>query len=255
MAAMKSTGVSGGERRRKPRGAAAAPPRADGEWLGRLDALADQLAGLDDRGKIIDHVVSETMKLLPADQVVVRAEDDDVTAPLFTEENEGGPARALIPLAIAGRRFGAVEIAMKPSRAVSPGERALTLALARQCALALDSLALRKAQRAGLLVESVHVPVDEPVAVTPAPVAMTPEPVAVPPAPVDLAAASLRAVSPDVAAVQATIARLEADVRALAKLARSAELPPTTWVDQAERKALRDLEGLRAQLPGAENAA
>jgi len=234
----------------------AAPPLADGEWLGRLDALADQLAGLDDRRTIIDHVVSETMRLLPADQVVVRAEDDAaVTAPLFTEENEGGPARALIPLAIAGRRFGAVEIAMKPSRAVSPGERALSLALARQCALALDSLALRKAQRAGLLVESVHAPVEEPVAVTPAPVAMTPEPVAVPPAPVDLAAAPLRAVSPDVAAVQATIARLEADVRALAKLARSAELPPTTWVDQAERKALRDLEELRAQLPGAENAA
>ena len=65
----------------------------------------------------------------------------------------------------------------------------------------------------------------------------------------------LPAVSPDVAAVQATIARLEADVRALAKLARSAELPPPTWVDQAERKALRDLEELRAQLPSAENAA
>lgn len=240
MAATKSTGVTGGERRRKPRGAAAAPALADGEWLGRLDALADQLAGLDDRGTIIEHVVSETMKLLPADQVVVHA-DDAVTAPLFTDENEGAPARALIPLAIAGRRFGAVEIAMKPSRAVGPGERALSMALARQCALALDSLALRKAQRAGLLAESVHAPVEETVRETPAPVAMTPVPV--------------REVSRDVAAVQATIARLEADVRALAKLARSAELPPTTWVDQAERKALRDLEELRAQLPGAENAA
>jgi hypothetical protein len=214
---------------------------ADGEWLGRLDALADQLAGLDDRGTIIDHVVSETMKLLPADQVVVRADDDGVTAPLFTDESEGGPARALIPLAIAGRRFGAVEIAMKPSRTVGPGERALSIALARQCALALDSLALRKAQREGLLAESVHAPVEEVVSETPAPIALTPAP--------------LPALSPDVAAVQATIARLETDVRALAKLARSAELPPTTWVDQAERKALRDLEELRAQLPGAENAA
>ena len=245
MAATKSTGVTGGERRRKPRGAAATAALADGEWLGRLDALADQLAGLDDRGTIIEHVVSVTMKLLPADQVVVHSDDDVVTAPLFTDENEGAPARALIPLAIAGRRFGAVEIAMKPSRSVGPGERALSIALARQCALALDSLALRKAHREGLLAGSVHVPVEEPVVQTAAPieaaVAVTP-----PPSPV---------VSPDAAAVQATIARLEADVRALAKLARSAELPPTTWVDQAERKALRDLEELRAQLPGAENAA
>lgn len=248
MAATKSTGVTGGERRRKPRGAAAAPALADGEWLGRLDALADQLAGLDDRSTIIDHVVSEAMKLLPADQVVVHADGDALTAPLFTDENEGAPARALIPLAIAGRRFGAVEIAMKPSRSVSPGERALSLALARQCALALDSLALRKAQRGGLLAESVHVPVEEPVAETPAPVAVVPAPVAMPPAP-------MAAASADLAAVQATIARLEADVRALAKLARSAELPPTTWVDQAERKALRDLEELRTQLPGAANAA
>ena len=254
MAATKSTGVTGGERRRKPRGAAAAPALADGEWLGRLDALADLLAGLDDRGTIIDHVVSETMKLLPADHVVVHA-DDTVTAPLFTDENEGAPARALIPLAIAGRRFGAVEIAMKPSRSVSPGERALSIALARQCALALDSLALRKAQREGLLAESVHVPVEEPVTETPAPIALAPAPVAEMPAPVALAPAPLPAASSDVAAVQATIARLEADVRALAKLARSAELPPTTWVDQAERKALRDLEELRAQFPGAKNAA
>jgi len=248
MAATKSTGVTGGERRRKPRGAAAAPALADGEWLGRLDALADQLAGLDDRGTIIDHVVSETMKLLPADQVVVHA-DDAVTAPLFTDENEGAPARALIPLAIAGRRFGAVEIAMKPSRSVGPGERALSMALARQCALALDSLSLRKAQREGLLAESVHAPVAEPVAETPAPVAVSPDQI------VTVSPDQVVAVSQDVTAVQATIARLEADVRALAKLARSAELPPTTWVDQAERKALRDLEELRAQLPGAENAA
>ncbi len=253
MAATKSTGVSGGERRRKPRGAAAsAPALADGEWLGRLDALADQLAVLEDRGTIIEHVVSETMKLLPADQVVFRADDDAVTTPLFTDENDGVPARALIPLAIAGRRFGAVEIAMKPSRTVGPGERALSIALARQCALALDSLALRKAQREGLMAESVHVPVVEAVSETPAPVAAPIEatvaatPVSLPGPVADAAA---------VQAVQTTIARLEGDLRALAKLARSAELPPTTWVDQAERKALRDLEELRAQLAGSANAA
>ncbi len=241
MAATKSTGVTGGERRRKPR-AAAAPGLADGEWLGRVDALADQLSGLDDRGTIIDHVVSETMKLLPADKVVVHADDDDaLTAPLFTEENDGVPARAVIPLVIAGRRFGAVEIAMKPSRTVGPGERTLSIALARQCALALDSLAMRKAQREGLLAESVHVPIEETMIESSVPVEATPAPLA--------------ALATDATAVQATIARLEADVRALAKLARSAELPPTTWVDQAERKALRDLEELRAQLPSAENAA
>jgi hypothetical protein len=255
MAAAKSTGVTGGERRRKPR-AAAATGLADGEWLGRLDALADQLAGLDDRGTIIEYVVSETMKLLPADHVVVRADDDDaLTAPLFTEENDGVPARAVIPLAIAGRRFGAVEIAMKPSRTVGPGERTLSIALARQCALALDSLAMRKAQREGLLAESVHAPVDETMIESSAPVEVTPVPVEVTPVPVDPTPAPLFAPATDVTAVQATIARLEADLRALAKLARSAELPPTAWVDQAERKALRDLEELRAQLPGAENAA
>jgi hypothetical protein len=254
MSATKSTGVSGGERRRKSRGAAAATPApADGEWLGRLDALADQLAGLEDRSTIIEHVVSETMKLLPADQVVVRADVDAVTVPLFTDESEGVPARAVIPLVIAGRRFGAVEIAMKPSRVVGPGERALSIALARQCALALDSLALRKAQREGLVRDEaggaiIESPAESPTAVADpvaGEVAMTPPPVKLAPT----------VTAPDVAAVQATIALLESDLLALAKLARSAELPPTAWVDQAERKALRRLEELRVQLAGVENAA
>jgi hypothetical protein len=43
--------VSGGERRRRSRaasgGGAALSAPADGEWLGRLDALADRLAGLN----------------------------------------------------------------------------------------------------------------------------------------------------------------------------------------------------------------
>ena len=155
----------------------------------------------------------------------------------------------MIPLAIAGRRFGAVEIAMKPSRIVRPGERALSIALARQCALALDSLALRKAQREGLLAESVHAPVEEPVTRNAARRSRRP------PRRSRWPRRRCRPRLRTCAAVQATIARLEADLRALAKLARSAELPPTAWVDQAERKALRDLEELRAQLLGVENAA
>jgi hypothetical protein len=52
----------------------------------------------------------------------------------------------------------------------------------------------------------------------------------------------------DVTALQATLGRLESDVRALAKLARSAELPPAPWVDRAELTALRRLDEARAQL-------
>ena len=109
MAATKMNGVSGGERRRRHRSAngsavASAAP-VDGEWLGRLDALADRLAGLDDRALIIDQVVSEAMQLLPADEVRVYADAATITAPSFTEENDGAPARAVIPLVVAGRHF------------------------------------------------------------------------------------------------------------------------------------------------------
>jgi hypothetical protein len=250
-ATSKSNGVSGGERRRRSRtanGGAPGAPLADGEWLGRLDALADRLATLDDRSLIIDQVVSEAMHLLPADEVRVYADAVTITAPSFTEENDGAPARAVIPLVIAGRHFGAVEIAMKPQRAVGPGERALSIALARQCALAIDSMLLRRARPAAVETAPVETP---PLEVSGAPVAfVTPIATALEIAPT--------ATGPvfDSSAVQATLGRLESDLRALAKLARSAELPPAAWVDRAEATALRRLDEARAQLGArVENAA
>ena len=206
---------------------------ADGEWLGRLDALAGRLADLD---------VSETMTLLPADEVRVHAEAATDTIPSFTEELDGVPARLMIPLAIAGRHFGAIEIAIKAREVVGPGQRALGVALARHCALALDSLALRKAQRQAP--DVVAPPIAEPVVAAPGRV--------VPTAPV---AAVVATPAPDLGEAQAILGRLEGDLRALAKLARSAELPPTAWVDRAEQTALRRLEDLRAQLLGVAPAA
>jgi len=246
MAGTKSNGVSGGERRRRSRStnvsaavAVGLPTGGDGEWLVRLDALADRLAGLDDRATIIDQLVSETMRLLPADEVRVYADAATITVPSFTEESDGGPARAVIPLAIAGRHFGALEIAMKPQQVVGPGERALSIALARQCALAIDSLTMRKAQRALVAQNPVEV------VVTPAQSAPVAE---IMPAPVVVVAATLAAPALDLAALQATLNRLEGDLRALAKLARSAELPPAPWVYRAELTALRRLDEARAQL-------
>jgi hypothetical protein len=239
MAGIKSNGVSGGERRRRPKaanGGDALPAPADGEWLGRLDALADRLAVLDDRGRIIDEVVSETMALLPADEVRIYADAVTITAPSFTDEIDGAPARAVIPLVIAGRHFGAVEIAMKPRRVVGAGERALSIALARQCALAIDSLAQRKGRPPTAAIGAL------PEVVTPAPVAVVAPPLV---AAFEVAPAALPL---DLSGVQATLGRLESDLRALAKLARSAELPPAAWVDRAEATALRRLDEARAQL-------
>jgi hypothetical protein len=255
MAATKST-VPGGERRRKPRGAGAvatASGPADGEWLGRLDDLAGRLAALDDRGTIVEQVVSETMKLLPADEVRIHAEAPAEVTTSFTEETDGVPARLMIPLAIAGRHFGAIEIAIKPSRVVGPGERALGVSLARHCALALDRLALRRAQRQASQDDVTPLTAEPPVASA----AMASAPVA-PPAPLaaDASASVFAAgLSPDLGEAQVILGRLEGDLRALAKLARSAELPPTAWVDRAEQTALRRLEDLRAQLLGVAHAA
>ncbi len=227
MAATKSNGASGGERRRRSRttngaaagqGAASASGGEAERWLGRLDALVDRLAGLDDRAAIIDQMVAEAMQLLPADEVRVYADASTITAPSFIDENEGAPARAVIPLAIAGRHFGAVEITMKPQHAVRDGERALAVALVRQCALVIDGLSLRQSRRAADAAATPGAEVARAAgqSVVDAPV------VEIAPAASVIEIAPAQAPAPNLEAVRAALTQLEADVRALAKLAQRA---------------------------------
>ena len=205
------------ERRRRRRngaqnGTATATPApaassvSDGEqWVDRVDALAGELASLRTRGAILDHVVREVMRSLPAEAVIVHSDE----LPLAVE-----PTRTVIPLATAGRRFGALEIAMKADRPAGPAERALGVALVRQAALALERVALEDAAWPAL-----------------------PEPGApVAPGPADAAT------------VARALDRLAADVRRLAGLARSAALPPAQRVDEAERTAEATIADLRARL-------
>ncbi|HVT06636.1 MAG TPA: hypothetical protein VHO67_04225 [Polyangia bacterium] len=182
------------------------------QLVDRVDALAGELAALRTRGAILDHVVREMMKLLPAESVIVHADE----TPAAVE-----PSRTVIPLATAGRRFGAVEIAMKADHVPQPAERALGMALIRQAALALERVALEDA--------------------------------AWPAAP-EAGAAGPSAVSPaagDAAALARALDRLATDVRRLAALARSAALPPARRVEEAERTAATAIAELRARLlPG-----
>ncbi len=159
-----------------------APQTAD-LWVDRVDALAGELASLRTRSAILDHVVREVMRALPAEAVIVHADE----APLAIE-----PTRTVIPLATAGRRFGALEIAMRPDRPADPVERgagrgagAAGGAGARACG----------AGRRGL--------------------AAPPE-----------ASATVSPPPADVAAIARALDRLTADVHRLAGLARSAALPP-----------------------------
>jgi len=189
----------------------AAPPAAvePTQLVDRVDAMAGELAALRTRGAILDHVVREMMKLLPAESVVVHAEE----APAAAE-----PSRTVIPLATAGRRFGAVEIAMKADHVPQPAERALGLALIRQAALALERVALEDAAW---------------------------------PASPEAGAAGSSAVLPaagDAAAMARALDRLATDVRRLAALARSAALPPARRVEEAERAAATAIAELRAGL-------
>jgi hypothetical protein len=119
-------------------GVTAPAPAEEGaaRWVDQVDALAGQLATLRTRGAILDHVVREVMKLLPAEAVIVHADG----AALSLE-----PSRTVIPLATAGRQFGSIEIALKPDHAAGPTERALGTALVRQAALALERVALEDA--------------------------------------------------------------------------------------------------------------
>lgn len=180
-------------------------------FVDRLDALAGELASLRTRGAILDHVVREVMRALPAEAVIVHADE----APLVVE-----PTRTVIPLATAGRRFGAVEIAMRPDRPAAPEERALSVALVRQAALALERVALEDAAWPAL-------PDGEAQA-------------APPPA--------------DAATIARALDRLASDVRRLAGLARSAALPPAARVDEAERTAAATIADLRARLSATSTA-
>ncbi|HVY39316.1 MAG TPA: hypothetical protein VHM31_15335 [Polyangia bacterium] len=198
-------------------GETAAAPVPNGieptQLVDRVDALAGELAALRTRGAILDHVVREMMKLLPAESVTVHAEE----APAAVE-----PSRTVIPLATAGRRFGAVEIAMKADHVPQPAERALGVALIRQAALALERVAL----------EDAAWPVAPEAGVTAAP--------------------SAAATAGDAAAVARALDRLATDVRRLAGLARSAALPPARRVEEAERAAATAIAELRARLLPAE---
>ncbi|MES1210590.1 MAG: hypothetical protein ABUS79_32020, partial [Pseudomonadota bacterium] len=124
------------------------------------------------------------------------------------------PTRTVIPLETAGRRFGAVEIAMKADRAPQPAERALGMALIRQAALALERVALEDAA-------------------WPA----SPEP-----------GPTVTSLVADAATIGRALERLASDVRRLAGLARSAALPPAQRVEEAERAAAAAIADLRARL-------
>src|SRR5262245_58581261 len=144
MSASKPNGVSGGAPRRRGRGRAAndgtTPLPANVEWVARLDALALALAELPERGAVIERAVREVMELLPTDSVTVRA---DASAPDGDAPADADPAssqRATFPLEVGGRRFGALELAMKPERVPDAAEQTLLLAIGRQCALALARL-------------------------------------------------------------------------------------------------------------------
>ncbi len=189
---------------------AAAPAEETGaRWVDQVDALAGQLATLRTRSAILDHVVREVMKALPAEAVIVHADETPLSL---------GTSRTVIPLATAGRRFGALEIALKPDHTPGPTERALSSALVRQAALALERVALEDAAW--------------PVAPEPAG-----SPVAVAPA--------------DATSIQRSLERLETEIGRLAALARSAALPPARRVDEAERSLAATVADLRARLLGA----
>ena len=184
-----------------------APVEVDGtRWVDQVDALAGQLATLRTRTAILEHVVREVMKLLPAEAVIVHA---DETPPALDA------SRAVIPLATAGRRFGAIEIALKPDSVPGATERALGAALVRQAALALERVALEDAAW-----PAAPEPPGPTVALAPA----------------------------DAVTIERSFDRLAIEIGRLASLARSAALPPPRRVEEAEKTVAATLAELRARL-------
>jgi hypothetical protein len=220
MAVSKSNGVPASRRRRRApvvgdaaagEGPVSAPvsPAAsvDAPWVARLDELAVALGDLHDRGTIIDRVVREALSLLPAENVVVRADvskaDDAAVA-----DGAGTPDRAVIPLDAGGKRFGALELQVKAGRRLDAAERTFLVALGRQSAMALDRASVADTQREALQ---------------------------------KLEAA--RAADRD--AIAAAFEHVVVAVRALARLARSTALPTAASVAEAERLANARLDELR----------
>jgi hypothetical protein len=156
MSEIKSNGTSS-SRRRESRAAAgqktaaaesaAATSASDQtDWLMAVDALAAALAGLSSRETILESLVRETMRLLPVETVIVRADAPaELLAASAAADQE--PDRAAIALTVDDRQHGVVEIAMKTGGSFGPGERALAGALVRQAALALDRLSAGPAAR------------------------------------------------------------------------------------------------------------
>jgi hypothetical protein len=115
--------------RRRPRRAAAPAPDEQ-----RVEAVAAALSSLQDPGAITAAIARELMEVLPAVSVTMRQDAQPSSEPR--------PGRLVAPLETRARDFGALEIELKPGFGTTAAQRALTAALARECALALERLAL-----------------------------------------------------------------------------------------------------------------
>lgn len=219
MPSSKSNGLSVTTGRRRGRGRATPEsvplaPLAGLDWVERLDALALALADLPEPAAIMERAVREVTALLPTERVVVHGEAANGEA----TPAEPRPGHATIPLEVGGRRFGALELELKPDRGPDGAERTFLNAIARQCALALARLSATDAERQALrrLEASGQASAAVPLA--------------------------------DPQALGAALDGLTAGVRALASVARSAALPPPERIAEAEKLALSHLAELRRRI-------